>query len=67
MRIVIDDLAGPEIAALLEEHTAELRSISPPESKHALDLDGLRRPEITYVVGVGRRDAGRLRRAEGPR
>jgi putative acetyltransferase len=47
MRTVIDDLAGPEIAALLEEHTAELRSISPPESKHALDLDGLRRPEIT--------------------
>ncbi len=48
MRIVIDDLIGPEIAALLEEHTAELRSISPPESKHALDLDALRRPEITF-------------------
>ncbi len=38
MRIVVDDLTGPEIAALLEAHTAELRSISPPESKHALDL-----------------------------
>ncbi len=48
MRIEVDDLTGPEIAALLEEHTAELRSISPPESKHALDLDGLRRPEITF-------------------
>ena len=47
MRIVIDDLTGTEIAALLEAHTAELASISPPESKHALDLDGLRVPEIT--------------------
>jgi putative acetyltransferase len=47
MRIVIDDLTGPEIAALLEAHTAELRAISPPESKHALDLDGLRRPGTT--------------------
>lgn len=48
MRIVIDDLTGPEIAALLEEHTAELRGISPSESKHAQDFDGLRRPEITF-------------------
>jgi putative acetyltransferase len=48
MRIMIDDLTGPEIAALLEEHTAELRSISPPESKHALDLDSLRKPGITF-------------------
>jgi putative acetyltransferase len=36
-------------------------SITPPESKHALDLDGLRRPEVTFwavrdggtVVGCG--------------
>lgn len=48
MRIVIDDLTGPEIAALLEEHTAELRGISPSESKHAQDLDGLRRPKVTF-------------------
>lgn len=48
MKIVVDDLAGPEVAALLAEHTAEMRRISPPESKHALDLDGLRRPAITF-------------------
>jgi len=47
VQIVVDDLTGPDIAALLEAHTAELRGISPPESKHALDLEGLRRPEIT--------------------
>jgi putative acetyltransferase len=47
LRIVIDDLTGPEIAELLEAHTTELRGISPPESKHALDLDGLRKPGTT--------------------
>ncbi|WP_182876907.1 GNAT family N-acetyltransferase [Microbispora sp. H10670] len=61
MRIVEDDLSGPEIAEFLEEHLREMRSITPPESKHALDLDGLRRPEVTFwsvmdggaVVGCG--------------
>jgi putative acetyltransferase len=48
MRIEIDDLHGREIAEFLEEHIREMRSISPPESKHALDLEGLRRPEITF-------------------
>lgn len=48
VRIVVDDLAGPEIAAFLDEHVQQMRAISPPESKHALDLDGLRRPEITF-------------------
>jgi putative acetyltransferase len=46
--IVIDDLTGPDIAEFLDEHIQEMRSISPPESKHALDLDGLRRPEVTF-------------------
>ena len=48
MQIRIDDLTGPEIAALLEEHILDMRSVSPPESKHALDLVGLRRTEITF-------------------
>jgi putative acetyltransferase len=48
MKIVVDDLSGPQIAALLEEHLAEMRSITPLESKHALDLDALRVPEITF-------------------
>ncbi|WP_072690329.1 GNAT family N-acetyltransferase [Rhodococcus marinonascens] len=46
--IRIDDLTGSEIAALLQEHNNEMRSISPPESCHALDLDGLRVPEVTF-------------------
>ena len=48
MHIRVDDLAGPKIRALLEEHLADMRAISPPGSVHALDLDGLRRPEITF-------------------
>lgn len=48
MNIRVDDLTGPEIAAFLEEHIRDMRSVSPPESKHALDLEGLRRPEITF-------------------
>ncbi|MEU4834880.1 GNAT family N-acetyltransferase [Streptosporangium sp. NPDC023615] len=48
MKIIVDDLSGPEIAGFLDEHVREMRSITPPESKHALDLDALRRPEITF-------------------
>jgi putative acetyltransferase len=46
--IRIDELRGPEIIALLEEHLQAMHSVSPPESVHALDLDGLRQPEITF-------------------
>lgn len=48
MKIVVDDLSGTEIAEFLDQHVQEMRSITPLESKHALDLDGLRRPEITF-------------------
>ena len=48
MHIRVDDLSGPEIRALLEEHLRSMYSISPPESVHALDLDGLRRPDISF-------------------
>ena len=48
MKIRVDDLTGPEIRQLLEEHLQHMRSLSPPESVHALDLDALRRPEITF-------------------
>lgn len=48
MIIKIDDLRGPEIAALLEDHLHSMTLHSPPESIHALDLEGLRKPEITF-------------------
>lgn len=46
--IRVDDLRGPEIALLLEEHLRHMRQVSPPESVHALDLGALRKPEITF-------------------
>lgn len=48
MRIELDDLTRPEVHALLEEHLANMRELSPPESVHALDLAKLRTPDITF-------------------
>jgi putative acetyltransferase len=44
----MDDLSGPEIRGLLQEHLANMRQISPPKSIHALPIEGLRKPEITF-------------------
>ncbi|MDN7243032.1 GNAT family N-acetyltransferase [Planococcus sp. N028] len=48
MDIKIDDLSGKEIASLLAEHLQDMAVHSPPESIHALDLETLRKPEITF-------------------
>lgn len=48
MRIETDDLTRPEILALLSEHLQNMHELTPPESVHALDIEGLRRPEITF-------------------
>ena len=48
MQIRLDDLRGPEIAALLQEHLRDMHATSPRESVHALDLDALRRPDISF-------------------
>ena len=34
-----DDPRSPDVVALLEAHLALMRSLSPPEDVHALDLD----------------------------
>ena len=48
MKIALDDLTQPEIHALLNEHLQSMYELSPPESVHALDLEKLRKPEITF-------------------
>jgi putative acetyltransferase len=48
MEIKIDDLTGTEIIALISEHLQSMFEHSPPESVHALNLDGLKAPEITF-------------------
>jgi putative acetyltransferase len=48
VQIKVDDLSDPRIAALLQEHLDDMYRTSPPESVHALDLSGLKKPEITF-------------------
>jgi putative acetyltransferase len=48
MRIELDDLSRPEIHALLQEHLLNMHALSPAESVHALDLDELRAPDVTF-------------------
>jgi len=48
LRIEVDDLSRPAIHALLNEHLQNMYALSPPESVHALDLERLRKPGITF-------------------
>ena len=48
MKIVIDDLSQQDIIDVLLEHHKQMFNHSPAESVHALDLDGLRAPNMTF-------------------
>ena len=48
MEIRIDDLKSEAIANLLQEHHTDMLQHSPLESVHALDLESLRAPDITF-------------------
>lgn len=48
MRIRIDDLAGPEVINLVQEHLQGMVENTPLESIHALGLEELRKPDITF-------------------
>ena len=47
IRIEVDDVSRPEVLALVEFHLRAMHEISPPESVFALDLSGLRHPDVT--------------------
>lgn len=47
MHVERDDLTRPEVHDLLADHLADMHATSPAESVHALDLSGLRRPDVT--------------------
>ncbi|MFE1644368.1 GNAT family N-acetyltransferase [Microbacterium sp. P01] len=59
--IRLDDLSGEDTRALVAAHLDGMRDTSPPESVHALDVDALRGPRITFwsawigdhVAGIG--------------
>ena len=44
--IRLDDLSGEPTRALIGAHLSDMRSISPEESCHALDLSGLEQPSV---------------------
>ncbi|MAM86210.1 MAG: GNAT family N-acetyltransferase [unclassified Hahellaceae] len=48
MEIQLDNLQGRAIAEFLQQHIEDMKATSPPESKHALDIEGLRAPEISF-------------------
>jgi putative acetyltransferase len=59
--ISIDDPAAPDVRALLAGHLALMFERSPPEDVHALDVEGLLEPSVTFfsfrlqgkLLGVG--------------
>jgi len=48
IQIHVDDLSGETTRALIASHLSGMHDTSPPESVHALDIDGLRHPSITF-------------------
>ena len=64
--IVEDDLTGAEIASLLRLHLDEMHQWSPPESVHAMPIERLRAPDVTFYIGLGRRAPCRLRGDQAP-
>lgn len=48
IQIRTDDLTGEATLRLLAHHLAGMRGLSPAESVHALDVDGLRDPAVTF-------------------
>jgi putative acetyltransferase len=48
MEIHVDDLSSPKVIQFLEEHLRDVAQYSPPESCHALDIEGLRKPDVTF-------------------
>lgn len=47
-KIKLDDLSGKEVFSLLQEHLKDMQATSPPESKHALDLNELKHPSVSF-------------------
>lgn len=48
MKLELDDLSRPAVHALLNEHLQHMHTLSPTDSVHALGLDKLRHPSITF-------------------
>jgi putative acetyltransferase len=47
-QIAIDDPRAPDVTRLLAAHLAFAHAPTPPEDRHALDVDGLCGPSVTF-------------------
>jgi putative acetyltransferase len=69
-RIAADDLTGPQVVALLQLHLDEMHQWSPPESVHAMPVERLRQPDVSfYSAWEGDRLAcvGAIKQLDGAR
>jgi putative acetyltransferase len=48
MNIKLDPLSGEEIRALLRQHLESMAALSPAESVHALGVEQLKKPDVTF-------------------
>ena len=70
LRVVVDDLSGPEVEALLAAHLTSMHQLTPAGSVHALDLSGLRTPDVTFWsawVGADLAGCGALKELDSRR
>jgi putative acetyltransferase len=59
IQIRLDDLTGDAIAAFLQQHIDDMLAVSPPESKHALDINGLQQADVSFwIAWDGKQIAG---------
>ena len=65
MDIRRDGITDPVVIDLLEEHLRCMALASPPKSIHALNLDGLRKPDVTFWTIWNGNELARMRRAQG--
>jgi putative acetyltransferase len=56
--VTVDDPRAADVRALLRVHLEFCKALSPPEDVHALDLDGLLDPSVTFLTA--RRDRALL-------
>lgn len=47
-RIIADDLTGKDVIALLRMHLDEMHQWSPSESVHAMPVERLRQPDVSF-------------------
>jgi putative acetyltransferase len=50
MQILPGDFDDPQVLALLRAHVGAMRETSPPGTSYALDLSGLRAPDISFYT-----------------